>query len=418
LTIDGKRRGALQALRYRDFRLIAIGNMVSQLGFWGQYVGVSWTAKDVLEASDFMVTVAFAAQWLPALLLSPFAGVLADRYDRRKIVMLGNLAMVAPPLAIGLLIQTEQITLLNLVILVLLGGCGQAFTQPAASAYVPALVPGEDIHSAIALNAGMTNSTRVIGPALAGALVSAWGVAWGFHINAASFLAVTAACMLVRVRPTPPPRTGTSMLHELRLGFSYTRKNPAVKRLILLMGMESFWNLHAALLSIFAKDVLHGGASTYGLLAASPGFGFVFAAILTTTLTTNRQRRVGLVLAAFGMSFSVLLLGFSRLLPLSMLALGLFGATYMTMQTVITTMLTIASPDAFRGRVMGVYAMFSVGVYPINSLLAGALSGWIGAPATVVMCGFIVLTFNIIFFAGKSLSIIKTGTQDHPAVAV
>ena len=414
MTDDGKKRSALQALRYRDFRLIAIGNMVSQLGFWGQYVGVSWTAKDVLNASDFMVTVAFAAQWFPALVLSPFAGVLADRYDRRKIVMLGNLAMVAPPLGIGLLIQAGQITMTNLVILVLLGGCGQAFTQPAAAAYVPALVPNEDIHSAIALNAGMTNSTRVIGPALAGALVSAWGVAWGFHINAASFLAVTAACTLVSARPTPPPRSGTSMLHELRLGFAYTRKNPAVARLIFLMGMESFWNLHAALLSIFAKDVLNGGASTYGLLAASPGFGFVIAAVLTTTLTTNEQRRAGLVVCSFLMSFSVLLLGFSRYLPLSMLALGLFGLSYMTMQTVITTMLTIASSNAFRGRVMGVYAMFSVGVYPINSLLAGALSGWIGAPETVVMCGFIVLTFNVFFFAGKSMAVIKAGTE-HPA---
>jgi MFS family permease len=228
-----ERNRPLRALRYRDFRLIAVGNMVSQLGFWGQYVAVGWAARTLTE-SDFLVTVAFAAQWLPALLLSPIAGVLADRHDRRKIVLYGNIAMVLPPATIGVLIQTERITLLWLVILVIVGGAGQAFTQPAASAYVPALVPPEDLHSAVALNSGMSNSTRVLGPTVAGSIIAAGGVAWGFHINAISFLAVAGACAFVHARPPLPPRTEVSMLGELRVGMRYARQNRAVARLLLL----------------------------------------------------------------------------------------------------------------------------------------------------------------------------------------
>jgi MFS family permease len=407
--------GAFRALRHRDFRLVAIGNMVSQLGFWGQYVAVGWAAR-TLTKSDFLVTVAFGAQWLPALLVSPIAGVVADRYDRRKLVLFGNLGMVLPPLVIGLLIQSDHITLFNLVLLVFLGGFGQAFTQPAASAFVPALVPLEDLHSAIALNAGMTNSTRVIGPTIAGVLISAWGVAWGFHVNAISFLAVSAACGLVSTKPRRAQRAGSGMLADIRLGLAYTRQNPAVARLLLLIAVDAFWMMHAALMPIFARDVLKGTVSTYGYLSAAPGIGFVGAAVLTTMLTNHRHRRAALALSSFGLGVSVLTLSLSRHLPLSVAALGVFGLCYMTMTTIMTTMLVAASEDEFRGRVMGLFMMCNVGIYPVNSLIAGALSSRIGAPTTVLVCGIAVLAFNTGFFLSGSLAVIRDGTERGPHV--
>lgn len=407
---------ALGALRHRDFRLIAIGNMVSNLGFWGQYVAVGWTARQLTE-SDFMVTVAFGAQWLPALFLSSFAGVAADRYDRRRLVMWGNMAMVLPPAAVGVLIMTDRITLSWLIGLVLLGGAGQAFTQPATSAFVPALVPPADLHSAVSLNAGMSNSTRVIGPTIAGGIIAAWGVAWGFNVNAISFFAVSAACLFVRARPERTPRAPTSVRAELRSGIDYMGRNPAVARLLLLVGFEGFWVMHPALMPIFARDVLHGDASTYGLLSSGPGVGFVIAAVVTTALTAGNHRRTALCIASFGTSAGMLVIASSREVWLTVVALSVFGVCWMTLQTIITTMLIAATEDEYRGRVMGLFTMVAVGVFPINSVLAGLLSDWLTAPGTVYLCAAAVLVFNVVFFAGGSMKVIQRGTEQahgHP----
>src|ERR1700694_4841575 len=148
--------------------------MVSQLGFWAQYVAVGWAASS-LTHSKFLIALAFSAQFWPTLIFSPLAGIFADRSDRRLLVIYGNLAMVAPPLLIGLLIQARILTLFYLIALVFLGGIGQAFTQPATVVYAPALVPPSEMPAAIATNAGLTNSTRIIGPALAGAIIASWG---------------------------------------------------------------------------------------------------------------------------------------------------------------------------------------------------------------------------------------------------
>ncbi len=406
---------ALGALKHRDFRLIAVGNMVSQLGFWGQYVAVGWTARE-LTNSDFLVTVAFGAQWLPALLLGSFAGVAADRYDRRKLVLWGNMAMVLPPAVIGVLIMTHHIALWSLIMLVLLGGAGQAFTSPASAAFVPALVPVDDLHSAVSLNAGMSNSTRVIGPTIAGGIIAAWGVAWGFHINAISFFAVSAACVFVRVRPVRVHRAHTSVGADLRSGVDYVRRNPAVTRLLLFIGFEGFWVMHSALMPIFARDVLHGNASTYGLLSSGPGLGFLIAAVLTTMLTGAHHRRMALRVASFVCTASILLIAWSRHVGLTVAALSMFGVCWMTMQTITLTMIIAATEDQYRGRVMGLYAMVATGVFPINSVLAGLLSGWLTAPGTVYLCGVAMLVFNLVFFAGGNMRIIQRGT-DHPPAA-
>jgi len=390
--------------------------MVSQLGFWGQYVGVGWEAR-TLTSSDFLVALAFAAQWLPALLLSSLAGVFADRYDRRKLVLYGNVAMVLPPLAVGLLIQLHAISMTRLIALVFLGGVGQAFTQPAASAFVSALVPMEDLHSAVALNAGMSNSTRVIGPTLAGGIIAAWGVAWGFHINAVSFLAVAGACAACSIRPTAAPKAPTSVLVELKLGLRYTRENKAVGRLLLLMAFSAFFIMHAALMPIFARDVLHGGVSTYGLLSAAPGLGTVGAAWLTTALGTARQQRAMLVGSSIVLSIAVTTFAISRHVPLSVVALGGYGFAWMILTTTVNTMLIAATDDEYRGRVMGVYMMCAIGAFPINSVVGGLLANVIGAPGTVLLCGISLSVCSIVFYASGSLSVIR-GRTEHVSVMV
>jgi MFS family permease len=416
LRLDGgaadslPRTRAFTVLRHRDFRLIALGNAVSQLGFWAQYVAVGWAAS-TLTNSKFLIALSFSAQFWPSLVLSPIAGMLADRYDRRRLVMFGNLAMVVPPLLIGLLIQRHAITLAALILLVMLGGVGQAFTQPATVAFLPALVSSSELHTAIAMNAGLTNSTRIVGPALAGLVIAAWGVAWGFHINAVSFLAVMLACVLVRARPPARARAASGLVTELRLGVAYTRANPAVARLILLVAVQSFFLMQAALMPIFARQVLHGGVSTYGLLSSAPGVGFVAGAVVVTSLRTGRQRRVALVAGSCGIGVALLVIGLSRSIPLTVCALGLFGVSFISVNTTATTMLVAASADEYRGRVMGLFVMFTAGVIPINSVVAGGAASLLGAPLTVGVCGVAVLAATATFCASGALATIRRGTD-------
>jgi predicted MFS family arabinose efflux permease len=308
-------------------------------------------------------------------------------------------------------VQTHRVTMVNLVILVVLGGAGQAFTQPAAAAFIPALVPTEDLQSAVALNAGMSNSTRVIGPALAALLIRIWGVPWGFHINAISYLAVAAACVFVHARPERTTRTSGATMHELRLGIAYTKRNKAVGRLLLFVAVEAFFIMHSALMPIFARDVLHGTVQTFGLLSAAPGIGFLGAAVITTIAVSGRQQRAALVGSSAGLAIAELTFALSRSVPLSVGALGLFGLSYMTITTTVTTMLIAATEDAYRGRVLGVFAMFSIGVFPINSLIAGALASLLGAPGTVLLCAIALAVFATAFFASGSLTVIRSGTE-------
>lgn len=403
---------ALAAMRHRDFRLIAIGNAVSQMGFWGQYVAVGWSAKQLTD-SNLVISVLFGAQWLPMLLLSPFAGVFADRYDRRLIVMWGNVAMVAPPIATGVLVQTEHITLTLLLILVLLSGIGTAFTTPAASAFITALVPATDLHSAISLNQGLTNSTRIIGPALAGGMIAAWGPAWGFHVNAVSFLAVAAACGVVRARPlaalAADARQG--VLRELRTGIEYCRTNREVGLMILLVSMVGFFILHSSLLPVIAKDVLDGDASTYGLLATAPGVGTVLAAIVTTNLTSERSRLRVVIGSVCLVPLGVLAIGVSRTLPVALLALGAFGLVWMTFATLLSAMVVTVTDDAYRGRVVGLLSMASIGVFPVNSVIAGVMADIMGAATTIVVSAVALAMAVIVFFARGYMRVIVRGTH-------
>ncbi len=405
-----RRTPALAPLRHRDFRLIVIGNAVSQLGFWAQYVAVGWAAS-TLTNSKFLIALSFSAQFWPSLILSPVAGMLADRYDRRRLVLFGNLAMVVPPVVIGLLIQNHAISVALLIGLVMVGGAGQAFTQPATVAFVPALVPDDELHTAIALNAGLTSSTRVIGPSIAGLVIAAWGVAWGFHINGVSFLAVSLACVLVRVRPPARPRTTNSLLTELRIGVSYARTHPIVARLIILVAIQSFFFMQAALMPVIARQVLHGGVSTYGLLSSAPGVGFVGGAVVAASLRTPRQRRIALVAGSIAIGFALLTVGLSRSIPLTVIALGLFGLGFFAMNTTAMTMLVAASADEYRGRVMGLFTMFTAGAIPINSVVAGALASVLGAPLTVGLCGAAVLVCITAFCTSGALAAIRRATE-------
>jgi predicted MFS family arabinose efflux permease len=321
------------------------------------------------------------------------------RVDRRKIVLFGNLAMIVPALTLGILIQAHRIGFPSLIALVIAGGAAQAFTQPAANAFIPALIPPQHLHSAVSLNAGLSNSTRVIGPTIGGIIISRWGTPWGFYFNAFSFTAVAMACLLVKTRVPPAEQSNVGVLDGLRSGLIYLRANQVATRLIQLVAAVTFLLMHAGLMSIVAKDVLHGDAGTYGLISSGPGFGFVVAALATTFLKQDAHRTTALFCSSFGTGLALVIVGLSTAVPVTVVGMAVFGASFMTLNTLATTLLLTTSADEYRGRVMGLFGMVSTGLFTVNSFLGGLLASLIGAPVTIWACGAGVMVTVIVFLA-------------------
>lgn len=406
-------------LRHRDLRLVVLGNLVSQLGTWSQYVGVGWAARE-LSDSKLALGLAFAAPLAATLFLSPFAGVIADRFDRRRLVLWGNVAMAVPPVVIGLLLQAEAVDVGLLILLVFLGGVAQALTMPAAMALVPKLVPLGEVQQALSLNSGLTNATRIIGPGIGGFAISVWGIGWAFHLNAVSFFAVVIAWQFVRVPAMEPTVETESFAVRLRAGFSYARANRNVGRLLLLTAVGTFCVMHAPLMPAIAKEVLDGDASTYALLSSAPGLGAFAGAVLAGEITSARGRQRTMAAAAIGTAMTLLALSASRVVSVSVLCLMAFGLGYFLLNTLVTTVVMVSTSDEYRGRVMGILGVASAGIVPLNAVVAGLLASFIGPAATVAVASSVLLVFATWFVASGKLSLVGgTETADvQPAPAV
>jgi len=194
---------SILVMRHRDFALVQVGNGVSQLGTWGQYVALGWAIRQ-LSAWPFAVALSLVAQFLPFLVLAPFGGALADRVSRRTVVVVGNIVAVVPSVALGLLVATGNQTIPRLLLLAAAGGVANALSQPAMSAVVGEIVPTAELPEAVASVSVMNNLTRVAGPSLAALVISAWGLQWAFYLNAVSFLAVVVAWVFVRADTRRP----------------------------------------------------------------------------------------------------------------------------------------------------------------------------------------------------------------------
>jgi MFS family permease len=403
-----------RVLRYRDLRLVVIGNLVSQLGTWSQYVGVGWAAKELTD-SKFAIGVAFAAPLAASLFLSPVAGVVADRFDRRKLVMYGNVVMAIPPLIVGLLLSRDAIDVGLLIVLVFLGGVAQALTMPASMALVPQLAPKEKVQQAVALNSGMTNATRIIGPGIGGFAITAWGLDWAFYLNALSFFAVVIAWSFVHVPSVPSVTETESFGARLRAGFVYASINPNVGRLLLLTAVGAFCVMHAPLMPVIVDDVLHGNASTYALMSSAPGVGAFVGALLAGEVTSGRARRLTMGACTIGMAIALLVLSGSRVVALTAACLVAFGLGYFLLNALVTTVVVLSSTDEYRGRVMGFLSMANAGIVPVNAVFAGLIASFIGPQWTVGVAASVLLAFSIWFVAAGKLSLVGgAGTEGGP----
>jgi MFS family permease len=387
---------ALRALRHRNYQLFFSGQLISLIGTWMDQVAESWLVYRLTGSALLLGTVAFASQ-IPVFLLAPIGGAVADRHNRRSILVVTQSCMMVLAFILAGLTLTHLITVWELMVLAALLGVVNAFDIPARQAFLVDMVSRDDLVNAIALNSSMFNGARVVGPAVAGIVVAAIGEGWCFFANAVSFIAVITGLLLMRVLP-PRLSIEGSPLQNIIEGFKFVIQNGPVHALMMLLGLVSFTAMpYAVLMPIFAEDILHGGPKALGLMMGSSGVGALCGAI-TLAMKKNIKglgRWVAVACSSFGVALC--LFAMSRHLWLSSLLLVPAGFFVMVQMASSNTLIQSMVPDQLRGRVMAVYSMMFMGMAPFGALLAGSVAHKIGAAWTVAMGGMIAILGGILF---------------------
>jgi MFS family permease len=389
----------IRALRHRNYRLFFGGQTVSLVGTWVTRVATSWLVYRLTGSELLLGVVAFAGQ-IPLLILAPFGGVLGDRWDRRRILIITQILSAAQSFALAALVFTNHITVAYLIALQVVQGIINAFDTPARQAFVVEMVEEpDDLPNAIALNSSMFNASRIIGPTIAGILIAAVGEAWCFLLDAISYVAVIASLVAMRFARRERPRKQSHMIDELRTGFRYVAGFAPVSAILVQVTLISVMGMpYAVLMPVIAAKVLHGGPNTLGLLMTASGAG----ALAGTIYLAARHSVLGLgkviVVATIGLSVGLMAFSFSNTLAVSMAVLPLVGAGMMLQAASANTILQTVVEEKLRGRVMAFYTMAVLGTQPIGSLIAGALADRIGAQHTIFL-GAIVCLLGGLWFA-------------------
>ncbi len=387
-----------RALKYRNYRYYYYGQSVSLIGVWVQNIAMGWLVYRLTGSALLLGTIAFALQ-IPSLFITPFAGVLADRWDRRKIIIMTQILSMLVAFALAWLTLSDSITVGWIIALALVNGVILAFDTPFRQSFVPDIITRrEDLANAIALNSSLYNMARFIGPPVGGLLIAWVGEGWCFFINGVSFLAVIAGLMAIRIsRPHRAPGVG-SIIMQLGEGVSYAWKHPSLRYLISLVALSSFFGLpFQALLPLFAAEILGGDSQMLGILTGSLGAGalagaFYLAAMRNTLGIPAIAFRTALL---FAMALSVFALSSSTLLSMASLVAVGFGMIVHFNST--NTLIQSIADDDKRGRVVSLYSLTFMGITPLGSLLAGIIAETIGVPFTVFAFSFVCLASALLF---------------------
>ena len=381
---------SLRALRHTDFRRYWLGQLVSLVGTWMQSVAQGWLMHRLTD-SPLMLGLLGFAQFLPVLLLSLWAGVLVDRVDRRRLLIVTQSLAMMQALALALVVTLGVVQPWMILTLAFVFGAINAFDLPTRQSLVADLVGRDDLSNGIALNSAAFNSARIVGPALAGVLVAWVGEAGCFWINALSYGAVLASLAMIRLEPRARASAGTAVA-RLAEGVRYVWRRPGLRNLLLLLAlMGGFGFQYMVLLPVYARTILDAGPREYGLLVSAFGIGSILAAVrMMRTLSRWDLRRhllVGLVIAGLGQA------GFawSRSLPLTLMMGFLSGFGLILYISSTNTLIQLSADDAFRGRVMSLYTFAFVGMAPFGALLAGSLAERFGAPIATSVCALLLL---------------------------
>lgn len=391
---------AFGALRHRNFRVFYAGQLLSLTGTWMQSTAQGWLVLE-LTNSALLLGVVTAVASLPTLLFTLWAGDLADRHDKRRIIVIAQSVALCAALTMAVLTGTERITYPAVLALVFVIGTVNAFEIPTRQSFFVELVGPADLPNAIALNSAAFNATRIVGPGIAGAMIGSVGIAACFYANSVSYLAVLAGLMMIRRPPfTPAPRTGTT-LESIREGLAYIRSDRLVRTLVwLIAGMSVTALPYVMLLPVFARDVLRVGAPGLGTMLAATGTGALVAGVALASGRFPVPRGRLILGATTAFALVLVALSLSRSYPLTLVLLAAAGFTMILNNASVNALLQSRVPDRLRGRVMSVYVFMFVGMTPLGSLQAGAVARWLGAPAALA-AGAVALLLVIAWIAAN-----------------
>ncbi|MGD2134585.1 MAG: MFS transporter, partial [Gemmatimonadales bacterium] len=387
-----RRAPVFPALQHRNYRLFYAGFVVSLLGVWMQRVAQSWLVLELTD-SAFWVGAVGAVTFVPVLLFTLYAGVVADRVPRRSMVVVTQTGSMIAALALAALALGGIVELWHVVVLAAVLGTANAFDIPARHALMVDLVGRDDLTNAVALNSSAFNATRVVGPAIAGVLVATVGVGVCFLVNGISYVAVIAALLTLKLPRAERPRgLGPSAWSRLRDGFRHVVGDIRTRTLIINIATVSIFGLPAmVLLPVMARDVLGYGAQAYGWMMSAMGLGALAGALGLAVFGHRlpRGRLLGWGARIFGLC--VALFGISPWLPLSLVILVALGFSMIIMTALTNTLIQTFAPDELRARVVAFYAWAFVGLSPIGAFLAGTVAEWVGTPWTIAGGGTICL---------------------------
>jgi MFS family permease len=399
-------KSILRSFRHRNFRLFFSGQSISMIGTWMQRIAVGWLVYRLTNSAFLLGMVGFSNQ-IPAFLLAPFAGVLADRYNRHRILILTQALAMVQALLLSLLVLFHLIEIWHIILLSIFLGIISAFDMPTRQSFMMEIIEEKkDLSNAIALNSTMVNAARLLGPSAAGILIAAVGEGVCFLINAISFVAVILSLLLMKIeRKNIEPRQ-SKVGQELKEGFRYAAGFAPIRDVLLIFALVNLVGMpYVVLMPVFAEDVLHGGPSVYGYLMGGVGLGALGGAVYLASRTSVRGliKRIPIAVVLFGSALMVF--SFSRVMFLSLGLMVLTGIGQMVLMAGSNTLLQTMVDDDKRGRVMSFFTMAFMGATPVGSLIAGSMASKIGAPWTVFAGGMGCIAGA--FFFAKRLPTLK-----------
>ncbi len=381
-----------RAFKYRNYRLFFTGQGLSLVGTWMQRIALGWLVYKLTDSAFLLGLVSFSSQ-IPTFLFASLAGVISDRYNKHKIIVLTQIFAMIQAFVLAFLTLSNIVNIWHIIILSIMLGLINAFDMPTRQSFVVELIEDKkDLSNAIALNSSIFNTARLIGPTIAGILISAFGEGVCFLINAISYIAVITALLLMKINFTSKKARKENFFKGLKEGIKYAYNFIPIRTLLILLAVMSLMGMpYTVLMPVFARDILHGNANTLGFLLGGAGVG----ALIGSIYLASRKSVLGLgrLIVKTGSIFSVglIIFSFSESLFIS-LPLMLFTGFGMMLQMASTnTLLQTLVDDDKRGRVMSLYVMAFMGSAPIGSLIAGTIASKIGAPHTVLIGGIICL---------------------------
>ncbi|MDP4240735.1 MAG: MFS transporter [Bacteroidota bacterium] len=387
-----------RSLRYRNYRLFFYGQSISLIGTWIQRIAVPWLVYRLTGSVFLLGLVGFAGQ-IPTFVIAPFAGVLIDRWNRHKILVVTQVLAMIQALVLAFLFYDKSISVWHIAILSVFLGIINAFDMPARQSFVVDMIEKkEDLGNAIALNSSMVNSARLLGPSIAGILISLTGEGVCFLINGISYVFVITFLLMMKIAPRKKTAQDTNVLQNLKEGFKYTFGFIPIRYIILLLALVSLMGMpYTVLMPVFAKTILHGGPHTFGFMMGATGIGALIGAfnMASRKSVAGLEKFIPWFAAIFG--FGLITFSLSHNFVLSLLLLLITGFGMLMQMTSSNTILQTIVDDDKRGRVMSFYTMAFMGTAPFGSLLAGSLASKVGAPNTLIIGGAACIAGGLIF---------------------